>query len=140
MGEPALKFNPFTETFDWVVLDGGLSKVGEFTVPAGLTVGDIVYPSGNLAADKADNSSSATVPAVAMVVKKPTATTATLLFMGRVDGLAGLTAGDELFLGTGGSIVNASGLPSAVGSYIQKIGDALSTTSMVFKPQLPVRL
>ena len=56
MGEPLLEFNPFTGTLDWVAQPDSVSSPGEFTVLAGSVVGDLVYPSGNLAMTQADNS------------------------------------------------------------------------------------
>jgi len=139
MGEPALEFNPFTGTLDWVAQPDAVSDPGEFTVPAGAVVGDLVYPSGNLAVTQADNSDIST-QAVALIVEKPTSTTATLLFMGRVKGFAGLTFGDELFLGSSGAFVTKTGLPTSSGSTIQKIGTAVNSTDFIFDPQIAVIL
>ena len=139
MGAPALEFNPFTGTLDWVAQPDNVSEPGEFTVPAGAVVGDLVYPSGNLAMTQADNSS-ITTQAVALIVEKPTSTTATLLFMGKVTGFAGLTAGNELFLGSSGAIVNKTGLPTAADAIIQKVGSAVDTTTFIFDPQLAIIL
>jgi len=139
MGDPALEFNPFTGTLDWVAQPDAVSDPGEFTVPAGTVVGDLVYPSGNLAMTQADNSSVAT-QAVALIVEKPTSTTATLLFMGRVKGFAGLSFADELFLGSSGAFVTSSGLPTAADSIIQKVGQAVDTTTIIFNPQIAVVL
>jgi len=139
MGEPALEFNPFTGTLDWVAQPDSVSEPGEFTVPVSVNVGDLVYPSGNLQADKASNAAAST-QAVAVVVAKPTTTSATLLFMGKVSGFAGLTAGSSLFLGSSGAIVVSTGLPTAPGSIIQRIGTALDTTTFVLDIQLPVVL
>jgi len=139
MGQPALEFNLFTGTLDWVAQPDNVSAVGEFTVPAGANVGDLVYPSGNLAMTQADNSSAST-QAVALIVAKPTSTTATLLFMGKVSGFAGLTAGDDLFLGSSGAFVTSAGLPTAADSIIQKIGTVVDTTTIIFNPQIAVVL
>jgi len=139
MGEPALEFNPFTGTLDWVAQPDDVSAPGEFTVPSGANVGDLVYPSGDLAMAQADYSSAAT-RAVALIVDKPTSATATLLFGGKVSGFAGLTAGDELFLGSTGAFVNKTGLPSTDGYIIQSIGSAVDPTTIIFNPQIPIVL
>lgn len=135
----ALEFNPFTGTLDWVAQPDSISEPGEFTVPAGAVVGDLVYPSGNLAMTQADNADIST-QAVALIVEKPTATTATLLFMGKVTGFAGLTFGDELFLGSSGAVVTNASLPTSADSIIQKVGTVVDATTFIFDPQIAIIL
>lgn len=116
------------------------SPTGFFTVPAGVSVLDLVYVSGVDAMDAADNSSTATAPVKGIVIDKPTATTATVQYMGHVSGFAGLTAGADLFLGTSGGYVLAGGLPTAPGSVVQKIGKALDPTTILLDPKIHVVL
>jgi len=114
---------------------GSVSLPGEYAVPVGVAVGDLVYVSGADAMDQADNASEATAPVKGIVTDKPTTTTATVTYFGRVEGFAGFVPGELLFLGTTGGIVNSAGIPSAVGSYLQKVGVAADTDAILFDPE-----
>ena len=138
-------FNPFTGTFDAIDIAAEsfsniTSDSGEFAVLAGVNPNELMYASGSLAATVADNSSLATSPAIGLVLDKPTATTATVLFAGKIAAFAGLTIGADYFMGTAGSIITAGSLPTASGSVIQKIGVAVSATTLLLNIQLPVVL
>ena len=108
------------------------SDAGAFTVPIGVSVGDLVYLSGLDSADEADNSSSSTTPAAAIVIEKPTSTTATLLYLGESSTFSGLTSGSPYFLDTAGGITLTS--PTTTGSVIQVVGIAINTTTLLFFP------
>lgn len=138
-------FNPFTGTFDAVDTASSsarniTSDSGEFAVDAGVNPNELVYASGSLAAAVADNASLATAPAIGLVLDKPTTTTATILFAGKISTFSGLTVGADYFIGTSGSIITAGSLPTASGSVIQKIGVAVSSTTLLLNIQLPVVL
>lgn len=111
-----------------------VSASGQFTVPAGVAVGDVVYITGSLAADQADNTSVATAPAVGIVVAKPLATTATVAYLGEVAGFVGLTAGAVYYLGTLGGMTTTP--PNVGGNVIQRIGVAISATALLLNPSL----
>lgn len=117
-----------------------VSALGEFTVPAGVAVLDVVYSTGGFTADQADSGSGVTIPAMGVVVAKPTATTATVAYSGVVSGFAGFTPGAEQFVGALGATVEAGSLPTVPGSVIQKIGTALDSTTLLLDPELPVVL
>jgi len=138
----AFVFNPFTGTFDIDTTssstDGTTSADGEYSVPSGSAVGDLMYANGALSADVADNGSEATIPAIGMIIAKPTSTTATVKYVGKVGGFTGLTTGSDYFLGTSGGIILAASLPTAAGSVIQNIGVAVSTTEILLNIKLPV--
>jgi len=51
-------------------------------------------------------------------------------FEGIVSGFTGLTPGANYYLGTGGTVVLAGGLPTATGEIVQKVGVALSATEL----------
>ena len=104
---------------------------GAFTVPVGVAVGDLVYSTGNYTADKADNGSQSTAPAIGMVIAKPTATTATVAYAGEIPGFVGLIAGTQYFLGTSGAMVVGAGVPTAPLSISQEIGTALNGTTLL---------
>ena len=135
-------FNPFTGTLDAVVtaVNSLESDSGEFTVAAGVAAGDLLYSSGSLTAALADNGAVSTAPAIGFVLTKDTTTTATVSFAGTVALFLGLIVGDTYFMGTSGGIVNSSSLPTATGSVIQKIGVAVSATTILLNIQAPVVL
>lgn len=115
------------------------SESGQFTCPIGVVFHDLVYLTGDMTVDKADNSAIATTPVVGIVVGKPTDTTATLIFFGVVTGFSGLTPGTDVFLGTNGGIIIPP-LPSTPGTVIQKIGQVVSPTTLLLDPDTPVVL
>lgn len=118
-----------------IILDAhtGVATTGEdvtYTCPLSLGVGDLVYLTGDTAIDKADNAAESTGPVIGIVVSKPTTTTAQIKSSGAVDGLTGMTAGEEQFLGTNGNRIESGALPTAVGSVVQHIGVAVSATTI----------
>lgn len=115
------------------------SETGQFTCPIGVSLRDVVYLTGDLTVDKADNSAIATTPIVGIVIDKPTNTTATLVFFGIVTGFTGLTPGTDVFLGTNGGII-VPPLPTTSGTVIQKIGQVVSSTTLLLDPDTPVVL
>lgn len=115
------------------------SDPGQFTVPISVHVLDLVYLTGTLAADTADNSSVSTAPVLGIVLEKPTRTTATLVFFGVVTGLSGLIPNTDLFLGSNGQII-VPPLPETNGTVIQKIGQALNPTTLLLDPDTPIVL
>lgn len=63
----------------------------------------------------------------------------TCYFDGTITGLTGLTLGADYFLSsTAGAVVTTA--PSASGNIVQRIGKALSTTTLSFQPSNPVTL
>lgn len=107
------------------------------TCPPGVAVRDLVYVS---AADTVDQASAAvvsTTPAVAMVISKPTTTSAVVAYSGEVAGFAGLTPGAQYYMSTTpGGIALAAGLgfPTVDGQVVQPVGRARSTSVFVFQP------
>lgn len=122
-----------------IIIPGGssdslVSGTGEYAVPMASVVGQLVYISGDKTADIADNSSTATAPARGVIIAKPTAIRATLLFSGKVDGYSGLTPKEMLFLGSSGGLITDSSLPTNPGEVVQKVGVAVSPTTVLFFP------
>lgn len=113
-----------------VVVGGGPEDL-VYVVPTSVKLGDFVYSTGALAADRADNGSQATIPTLGIVVAKPTTTTARIVSEGEVDGLSGMTPGADQFLGTAGARIEAGSLPSAPGSVVQQLGVAVSATTIL---------
>jgi hypothetical protein len=116
---------------------GIISLVGAWTVPAGSADGDLLYVTGDFIADLADASAPGTTPAMGMIIDKPTATTATVLYLGEspVGLLAGLSVGSEYFLSlvAGGIIIEGSA-PIDVGEVVQRVGVAITGTQLLFNP------
>jgi hypothetical protein len=121
----------------WVptAIPGGsqvVSGVGAIAVPAGVAVGDVVYVSAADSADQADNTSAATTPAIGVVLAKPTAVTATVLYLGEAPVFVGLTPGVEYFVGLVGGITTVA--PTGSGDIVQRVGVALNATTLIFNP------
>lgn len=141
----ALRFNPFTSTFDWV--NASTSGDGQVVSPEGAISNPtfdfprtLVYSSGAGAMSTADNGGVLTAPAVAVVVRKPAVAVATVLYYGELDGFSGLTPNADLFLGPAGTIIEAAGLPTAAGSVVQKVGKALAADTVLFFFHPPIVL
>lgn len=118
-----------------------VSQVGEFTVPAPVAIGDLVYVTGTNAADQADNSGVGTSPGFGIVIGKPTGTTATLAYSGAVDIPGGsMTAGALQFMGAAGALIEAGSLPSVAGSVVQQLGIALDADTLLLNPQQDIVL
>lgn len=107
------------------------SGVGAFTCPNTVDVGDLVYVSGSDQVDLADVTDYLKMPAVGIVIGKPTLTSATVAYFGEVDVFAGLTPGAAYYVGPLGSVVDAHASPRDFGTSVQRIGIALSTTTML---------
>lgn len=116
------------------------SLSGEFSIPAPVVVGRLVYSTGALSLGAADNVSVTTSPAIGIIIDKPVATTATIAFAGKIGGLSGMTAGALQFLGTAGTLIEAGALPSSAGSVIQQVGIAVTSTILLLDLQIPVVL
>lgn len=122
-----------------IIIPGGssdaiVSGTGEYVVPPASVVGQLVYISGGKIADLADNGSVATAPARGIIIAKPAAAVATLLFSGQFDGYVGLTPSEQLFLGSAGGFVTVAGLPTNPGEVVQKVGVVVSSTTILFFP------
>lgn len=104
-----------------------------YTVPAAVAVGDLVHLTGIDSADLADNTSLATTPARGLVFSKPSLTTAILIYRGEQGGFVGLTPGALQFLGTAGGLIESIGL-LVDGNVIQRVGEAINSTTLLFEP------
>lgn len=141
----SLRFNPFTGTFDWVnVATGGdgqvVSPEGELDNPTFDFPRTLIYSSGVGEVRTADYTSISSAPAIGVIVRKPAVSKATVLFYGELDGFSGLTAGADLFLGPAGTLVGVAGLPTTPGYVVQKVGRALTATTVLFFFHPPILL
>jgi hypothetical protein len=113
-----------------------VSAPGAWTVPIAVVVGDIVYATGAFTADVADRTSKATMPAIGVVIAKPIATTATLLYYGEIPAgiFPALTfiPGTEYWVGVAGSAETPG--TSVAGEVVQRVGVAISDTQLMFTP------
>lgn len=104
---------------------------GTLTVPATVNVGDLLYLTGIDSADKADNTSASTMPAVAVCVGKQSSTTAEVIYFGEVNLYTGLTPGTIQYVGINGGLTET---PPVSPDVSQQVGEALNTTTLVFNP------
>jgi hypothetical protein len=109
-----------------------ISAAGAYTVPGAVAVGDIVYSTGSFTADVADRTAPATMPAIGVVVAKPIATTATILYYGEAAVFGGLTPGAEYFVGVAGAVETPG--TNVSGEVVQRIGVAISATTILVTP------
>jgi hypothetical protein len=123
---------------DWRPLSGGGGRV-QLTVPPTVAVLELVYSTGELTADRADNTALGKSPIVGAVVAKPTSTLAIVVCSGVISGYSGLAPGSDLFLGVAGGVITPP-LPTAPGTVIQKIGQAISATALLLDPEPPIIL
>lgn len=116
-------------------VSGQLVTEVEWSIPDLSPVGTLVYVSGTNQARAADNSDVSTAPARGIIISKTAVAVGKILFAGEAKGFfAGLTPGQDVFLGTGGGVVQSGGLPTAPGSVVQKIGSASAADSILFFP------
>lgn len=110
------------------------SAAGAWSVPGAVAIGDVVYATGSFAADVADRSSALTMPAIGVVIAKPTAVTATLLYYGESPAIFGglLTPGVEYYVGLAGAIEAPSA--AMAGEIVQRVGVAATTSTLLFTP------
>lgn len=136
-GVPALGEALIWDGLAWTpsLLPGGgaiVSSPGAWTVPVAVAVGDIVYVTGAFTADVADRTAPATMPAIGVVIAKPIATTATVLYYGEAPVFVGLTPGAEYFVGVAGAVETPG--TSIAGEVVQRVGVAANATTIVFTP------
>lgn len=107
------------------------SYSGNYTCPGSVAIGDVVYLTGSLAVDKADNTLPATTPILGIVSEKPTLTTATIIYAGEISAYGGLVPNTSYFLGVAGSITSTP--PSTTGTVIQRVGIAVSNSTLILR-------
>jgi len=117
--------------------------IGRADCPASVAVGDLVRITAakigtHYQVATADPTSAAGVPAVAVVLRKDSATECIVQFHGPIKGIyAGLSSGQEYYLGTDGkpAAPGDANFPVAGGSTrFQQIGVATSTDELFFHP------
>jgi len=120
--------------------DSLISTPGEFSVSSGAALRNLVYALGGTTVGVADNSSISLAPVMGVITGKPTSTTATIIFIGKVDGFSGMTPAAQQFLGSSGGLIEVGSLPTSAGSVIQNVGFAISNSVLFFDPKPPIIL
>jgi len=118
------------------VIESAKTLVDSFICDAGAAVGDFVRASATISGGvdvAADNTIKR--PVIGLILTKPTATTATVLLIGKATGFSGLTQGATLFLSASGGLTTT---PPAGAGYVQIIAVAIAPDTVVFSPQLRV--
>ena len=110
-----------------------IAQQAPYTCPSGTAVNDVVYVSGASTVTKADATTTATGPAVGVVVSKPTSTSCIVQFGNEVGGFVGLTPGTPYYVSTtpGGLVATPA---TASGNYRQLVGIAKTATILVVRP------
>lgn len=119
-----------------VASDAIVSSEGQWTVPAGTAIGNLVRVSGNFTGDFADNGSALTGSSVGMIIAKPTPTTATLVYGGRISGLIGLSVGSSYYLSTVGTMTSTPLDPNLIsnsGRVHLFLGQAISGNDLLLR-------
>jgi hypothetical protein len=103
-----------------------------------LAAGDLVNiwsDSGTLKVRKADASSAAKRADGYVLASVTSPANAVVYHDGAITGLTGLTLGARYYLSTtAGSVVVEASAPTASGSVVQYVGQAVSTTKLLFQP------
>jgi len=111
-----------------------------FTCTATEQVGDVVYLSADDTVAQAQSNAIGTTFAVGLIISKPSVTSCDVVVAGKVEGLAGLTAGTRYYL----SNTVAGGLlatpPITSGHFVIKVGIAINTTDLLLQIDPPVLL
>lgn len=121
------------------VAHGGVQSVDAIAAVA-LIAGDLVQlydDSGTLTCSPADASLGRAAGGYVVEAYDP-AETATVLLNGINEHLAGLTVAATLWLGTAGDVTETA--PTTAGHIVQEVGQALSATEAVFRPQHTILL
>jgi hypothetical protein len=98
--------------------------------PAGVAIRDVVYEFGANNCDKANASTIATMPAIGVVMSKPTPTSCVVARSGEVAGFGVLTADVPYFVGTIAGTLTSSA-PAGTGRVVQPVGYARNTDVLV---------
>ena len=105
-----------------------VSSDGYFSCTIDVLIGDLVYIAGPDFIDTSDRTDVTTTPCVGIVIDKPTALTATILFSGRCSIFVGLIPGTQYYLGPFGALTPTP--PIENGEVFQRIGVAVNTTTL----------
>jgi len=128
-----LIFNPINAEFE--IKENSANTNNDLVLDSDISVavGDIVrVESADLVVTCSDNLN--INPAIAIVIEKPSPTTAKLMLVGYISGYSGLIPGRTLYLANDGSIAQTPP-NSGENRYQQALGVALSESKILFKPE-----
>lgn len=125
---------------------GGVSETGQLVLTnqdaASTAIGDIMYihtVADQVKKAKADASGTTRGVCVALAVVANGAS-GTFQFNGVVTGLTGLTAGSTYYLSAATAGLMSTTPPSTIGQYVVRLGIAVSTTELDFRPEREILL
>ena len=122
-------FNPFTGIFDAVE-----TQDFDASCPVGAQVGHFVHVVGDNVVEVVDVDDLNTMPAVGLIVEKPTPTSCVVQTGGEVE-LAGLLVGVTYIVGTDSKLAAPPIVrPGAGKRAVQTVGTALSATQLWLRP------
>lgn len=110
---------------------GELKITSQWSCPAPVAVGDPVYVAAGVAY-MADCTDLAKMPAIGIVVSKPTPTSCVVVHSGRVRIVGwGLVQGEPYYVGPGAGVVLEPALPTVDGTVVQKIAVAEDSDTLM---------
>lgn len=130
-----------------IAADGTLSAVGalptvSLTTDVSLSPANLVYvkASGNLGL--ADATAEGKEALGVVLTAAPAGTAAKVNLIGSlISGLSGLTPGAFYYMSTTpGAITNYAGAPTVAGNVLMKVGTALTSSTLIFSPEIPITL
>jgi len=111
---------------------------GAWTCTLGEAVRDVVYEAGSNLAREANANSSATMPAIGIIVQKPTGTSCIIARSGEVDGFSGLSVGSQYFVDTTSGQITSTP-PIGSNRIVQRVGYAKTSTILMVQLGEPTR-
>jgi hypothetical protein len=105
------------------------------TLASGVTAGMVLYLKSDGTYDHADKDAESTMPAVGVALEDAGSDKKILIYGVYVDASLSLTQGEELYVSDDGAVTHT--VPGS-GDFLQRIGVALTTTSVLFMPSLDV--
>jgi len=105
------------------------------TLASGVTAGMVVYLKADGEYDHADKDAESTMPAVGVALEAAGSDKKILIYGVYVDASLSLTRGEELYVSDDGAVTHT--VPGS-GDFLQRVGVALTTTSVLFMPSLDV--
>ena len=105
------------------------------TLATGVTAGMALYLQADETYDHADKDTEGHMPAVGVALEAEGSDRKILIYGVYVDASLSLTRGEELYVGDDGAVTHT--VPGS-GDFLQRVGVALTTTSVLFMPSLDV--
>ena len=105
------------------------------TLATGVTAGMALYLQADGTYDHADKDTEGHMPAVGVALEDAGSDRKILIYGVYVDASLSLTRGEELYVGDDGAVTHT--VPGS-GDFLQRVGVALTTTSVLFMPSLDV--